>query len=118
MPTSRALVCEFLGTAFLLATVVGSGILGQNLDNGNVALAVMAVAFATGAVLTALILAFGSISFHLHPAVTLVAALRGGLRWQAVVPYIVAQMTGGALGVIVANLMFELPAVVLSSHAR
>lgn len=118
MPTSRALACEFLGTAFLLATVVGSGILGHNLDSGNVAVAVLAVAFATGTVLTALILALGSISCHLNPVVTLVAALRGELKWSAVVPYILCQVAGGSAGVVVANLMFDLPAVVLSTHAR
>jgi glycerol uptake facilitator-like aquaporin len=118
MPSLRALVCEFLGTAFLLATVVGSGILGSKLASGNVALAVLAVAFATGAVLTALILAFGGISSHFNPIVTLSAAVRKELRWGAVMPYILAQVAGASAGVIVANLMFELPAIVLSQTAR
>lgn len=118
MLSSRALVCEFLGTAFLLATVVGSGILGNNLDSGNVAVAVLAVAFATGTVLTALILCFGGISSHFNPVVTLVSAVRGDLKWNAVLPYILAQIAGACFGVIVANLMFGLPAVVISQHAR
>lgn len=118
MPSLRALVCEFLGTAFLLATVVGSGILGSKLANGNVAVAVLAVAFATGAVLSALILALGGISSHFNPIVTLACAIRKELSWQAVVPFVLAQIAGASAGVIVANLMFDLPAVVLSQTAR
>ncbi len=118
MPSLRAVVCEFLGTAFLLATVVGSGILGSKLASGNVAVAVLAVAFATGAVLTALILSLGGISSNFNPIVTLASAIRKELSWHAVVPFILAQTAGASAGVIVANLMFELPAVVLSQTAR
>jgi glycerol uptake facilitator-like aquaporin len=118
MLTARALTCEFIGTAFLLATVVGSGILADKLDAGNVAIAVMAVAFATGLVLASLILAFGSISSHFNPVVTLVSALRREFSWNMVPSYILAQIAGACAGVILANLMFELPAVAISQHVR
>lgn len=118
MKLARTLTCEFLGTAFLLATVVGSGILGDKLDAGNMAVTVLAVAFATGTVLAALILTFESISCHLNPVVTLVNAIAGKLPWRAVIPYIAAQVLGAVVGVAVANMMFELPPLFLSDHAR
>jgi glycerol uptake facilitator-like aquaporin len=114
----RNLVCEFLGTAFLLATVVGSGILMHKLDAGNVAVTVMGVAIATGAVLYPLIVMFGSISAHFNPAVTLVNAIQGNLRWNAVLPYVVVQIAGAMVGVIVANLMFDGSAIAISNTAR
>ena len=118
MKLARALAAETLGTAFLLATVVGSGALADKLDLGNLAVSVLCVAFATGAVLIALIAAFGSISAHFNPIVSLVCALRGEFKWKLVAPYIVAQLTGAILGVVVANLMFDLPAVTISTIVR
>ncbi len=118
MKLARALAAETLGTAFLLATVVGSGALADKLDLGNLAVSVLCVAFATGAVLIALIAAFGSISAHFNPIVSLVSALRGEFKWKLVAPYIVAQIIGAILGVVVANLMFDLPAVTISTTAR
>ena len=118
MKSSRALACEFIGTAFLLATVVGSGALAHKLDAGNVAVTVSSVAIATGCVLVALILSLGSISCQLNPIVTLASAIRRELSWKMVAPYLVAQVAGGIFGTVVANLMFDLPAVVLSTTAR
>jgi glycerol uptake facilitator-like aquaporin len=110
--------CEFLGTAFLLATVVGSGILGHNLDSGTVALTVLIVAIATGCVLSALILTFGSISAHFNPVVTTVNVLQRNVTLGDGVIYVIAQISGAIFGVTVANLMFDLPAVVFSHTAR
>jgi glycerol uptake facilitator-like aquaporin len=118
MRLSKQLACEFLGTAFLLATVVGSGILAHKLDAGNVAVSVSCVAIATGCILTALISSFGSISSHFNPVVTLCCAIRREISWSLVAPYIVVQIAGAAAGVIVANLMFDLPAVVISATSR
>lgn len=118
MKLVRALVAETLGTAFLLATVVGSGALADKLDLGNLAVSVLCVAFATGAVLVALIAAFGSISAHFNPIVSLVLALRGEFSWKKVAPYFAAQVAGAILGVVVANLMFDLPAITISATAR
>jgi glycerol uptake facilitator-like aquaporin len=118
MNVARRLVCEFLGTAFLLATVVGSGILAHKLDAGNVAVSVSSVAIATGCVLTALILAFGNISSHFNPMVTLASAMRKELDVALVVPYILTQIAGAIAGVCVANLMFDLPAMSMSHTIR
>jgi glycerol uptake facilitator-like aquaporin len=116
---SRRAVSEAVGTALLLATVVGSGIMGERLAGGNVAVALLANTLATGAVLVALILAFGPMSgAHLNPAVTVATAAEGGLPWNEVPHYVIAQALGAVAGVIVANLMFELPAMSLSAHAR
>ena len=116
---SRRLAAEFLGTAFLVAAVVGSGIMGERLAGGNVAVALLANTIATGAALVALILAFGPISgAHLNPAVSLADALEGGLTWKEALSYIVAQILGGIAGAIAAHLMFGLPVVSLSRHAR
>lgn len=114
----KQLTCEFLGTAFLLATVVGSGILADKLSQGNIGVALLAIAFATGAVLTALIVAFGGISSHFNPVVTLIMAIKRQLAWKSVIPYIVTQIAGATVGVILANLMFDLPAVGISDHVR
>jgi len=115
----RRLVAEAVGTALLLATVVGSGIMGERLAAGNVAVALLANAVATGAALVALILTFGPISgAHFNPAVTLADASQGGLRWRAVPGYIVAQAGGAVLGVLAAHVMFGLPLVMVSRHAR
>jgi len=116
---SRRLAAEFLGTAFLVAAVVGSGIMGERLAGGNVAVALLANTIATGAALVALILAFGPISgAHLNPAVSLADALEGGLPWKEIVPYISVQILGGIAGAIAAHLMFGLPVVSLSRHTR
>lgn len=113
------LAAEFLGTAFLLAAVVGSGIMGERLAGGNVALALLANSVATGAALVALILSFGPISgAHFNPAVTLADAIQGGIGWREVPVYLVAQITGGFAGVAAAHLMFGLPLFFASHHAR
>jgi glycerol uptake facilitator-like aquaporin len=119
MSTSRRLVAETLGTALLLMAVVGSGIMGERLAGGNVAIALLANTIATGAALVVLILTFGPISgAHFNPAVTVADASQGGIPWRLVPGYCVAQMTGGALGVIAAHLMFELPLLQMSTHVR
>lgn len=116
---SRRVAAEFLGTGFLVAAVVGSGIMGDKLAGGNVAIALLANTIATGAVLVVLILTFGPISgAHLNPAVTLADAIEQGIAWQEVGPYIAAQCLGGVCGAIVAHLMFGLPVISLSRHAR
>src|SRR5271163_3611520 len=115
----RRLVAEALGTALLLATVVGSGIMGDNLAGGNVAIALLANTLATGAGLVALILTFGPISgAHLNPAVTLADASQGGLAWRDVPVYVVAQVTGAFAGVGVAHVMFEKALFTASTHVR
>jgi len=102
--------CEWLGTAFLLAAVVGSGIMAQKLAGGNDALALLCNTLPTGAILAVLILVFGPLSgAHFNPAVTLAFALRDGLPWSTAAVYIVAQLMGGIAGVWTAHLMFELP---------
>jgi len=116
---SRRLVAEAVGTAFLLAAVVGSGIMGERLAGGNVAVALLANTLSTGAALVALILTFGSISgAHFNPAVTLAEASQGGLAWSDVPPYIVAQVAGAFGGVAAAHVMFETPLFIASRHAR
>ena len=116
---ARRVVAEALGTAFLLAAVVGSGILGQRLAGGNVAIALLANTIATGAALVALILTFGSISgAHFNPAVTLADASQGGLAWREVPAYLAAQFTGAFAGVAAAHLMFSEPVFFASRHVR
>jgi glycerol uptake facilitator-like aquaporin len=112
-------LAEGLGTALLLATVVGSGIMGDKLAGGNVAIALLANTLATGAGLVALILTFGPISgAHFNPAVTLADASQGGLPWREVPVYILAQVLGAFGGVAVAHLMFEKPVFFASTHDR
>ena len=116
---ARRLVAEGVGSALLLATVVGSGIMGERLAGGNVALALLANTLATGAILVALILTFGPISgAHFNPAVTLADASQGGLSWRDVPGYAVAQVSGAFAGVAAAHLMFGLPLFFASRHAR
>ena len=118
-PLASAALSEFVATAFLLMAVVGSGIMAERLSGGNVGLALLANAIATGGALVALILAFGPRSgAHMNPAVTLAAALTGGLRWQTVPAYVGGQIAGGILGVWLAHVMFELPVLQLGTHAR
>jgi len=118
---SRAarLLAEELGTALLLATVIGSGIMGAKLAAGNTAVALLGNTLATGAILVVLILILGPVSgAHFNPAVTFCFALRGGLRWRDAVPYTAVQIAGGLIGVWAAHLMFEVPVWQLSTTVR
>jgi glycerol uptake facilitator-like aquaporin len=115
----RRALSEALGTAFLLMAVVGSGIMGERLSGGNIAIALLVNTLATGAALVALILAFAPISgAHFNPAVTLSDALAGGTTWRDVPAYLTAQVIGAFLGVASAHLMFGLPMFFASHHAR
>ncbi|MGA2844926.1 MAG: MIP/aquaporin family protein [Candidatus Acidiferrales bacterium] len=115
----RRTVCEFLGTGFLVAAVVGSGIMAEKLAAGNVAIALLANTIVTGAALVALILTFGPISgAHFNPAVTFVDAMEKGVSWIDAACYLPAQCLGGIVGVIAAHLMFQLPVISVSHHAR
>jgi glycerol uptake facilitator-like aquaporin len=115
----RRLLAEFIGTAFLLVAVVGSGIAAQTLSPTDTGLALLENAIATGAALVAIILAVGSVSgAHLNPIVSCVDAVFGGLRRAELAWYVVAQLLGAAAGVLLANLMFGLPAVNISTHVR
>jgi glycerol uptake facilitator-like aquaporin len=120
MPTlARRVFSEALGTAFLLAAVVGSGIMAQRLAGGNVALALLCNTLATGAMLAVLILIFASTSgAHFNPAVSLAFALRGELPWTIAGAYVVAQVIGAIVGVWAAHLMFELPLWQISTTLR
>lgn len=116
---TRRAVAEAVGTALLLATVVGSGIMGERLAGGNVAIALLANTLATGAALVALILTFGPISgAHFNPAVTLADAAQGGGPWRSVPAYVVAQVVGAFVGVAVAHVMFGEPLFSASRHVR
>jgi glycerol uptake facilitator-like aquaporin len=115
----RKLVAEALGTAFLLAIVIGSGIMGERLAGGNVAIALMGNTLATGAGLIVLIMVFGPVSgAHFNPAVTLADAWQGGLPWHEVPWFLIAQIAGAYFGVMAAHLMFEEPLLFASQHAR
>ncbi len=115
----RRATAEFVGTAFLVAAVVGSGIMGERLAGGNLAMALLANTVATGAALVALILTFGPISgAHFNPAVTIADAFEGGLPWREAPVYAGAQITGAIMGAMAAHLMFGLPLVSLSRHSR
>jgi glycerol uptake facilitator-like aquaporin len=110
---------EFLGTAFLVAAVVGSGIMAERLAAGNLALALLANTIATGAALVALILTFGPVSgAHLNPAVSLAMAMQKLTPWSEVPIYIAAQFSGGILGTLLAHVMFAQPVFSLSHHQR
>lgn len=118
-PLAKRVVAEALGTFFLLAAVVGSGIMGERLANGNTALALLANTVATGATLTALIISLAAVSgAHFNPVVTLSFAFRSEVAWRDVPFYLGAQLLGGIAGVVAANLMFGLPAVFVSQHSR
>src|SRR5215510_4068473 len=118
-PLAKRVVAEILGTFFLLAAVVGSGIMAERLAGGNTALALLANTAATGAALVALIISFAPVSgAHFNPVVTLSFALRHELPGQEVPFYLLAQFAGGIGGVIAANLMFGLPAIFVSNHSR
>ena len=116
---SQKLVAEALGTALLLATVVGSGIMGDSLSGGNVAIALLANAIATGAILVVLILIFGPVSgAHFNPAVTLSFALQKVISWNESVLFVGAQIVGGVLGVILAHGMFDQELMQISTTER
>jgi glycerol uptake facilitator-like aquaporin len=118
-PLSRRVAAEFLGTGFLVAAVVGSGIMGERLAGGNVAIALLANTMATGAALAALILALGPISgAHLNPAVSMAEALRGAIAGKEALLYVTAQVSGGIAGAACADVMFSLPAFSISHRAR
>jgi glycerol uptake facilitator-like aquaporin len=119
MTLSRRLTAEFLGTAFLLAVVIGSGIMGERLAGGNVAIALLGNTLATGAGLVALILTFGPISgAHFNPAVTLSDLLFRQIHWRHAALYIVAQIAGAFAGVAAAHGMFQEALFFASQHAR
>jgi glycerol uptake facilitator-like aquaporin len=116
---SRRVVAEGVGTALLVAAVVGSGIMGARLADGNAAIALLANTLATGAGLVALILAFGPISgAHFNPLVTLADASQRGLPWSSAPAYVVVQIAGAVVGACLANVLFGLPVVQLSTNAR
>jgi glycerol uptake facilitator-like aquaporin len=119
MSSRQRFVSEFLGTAFLLATVIGSGIMAQRLSGGNDALALLCNTLPTGAILTVLILILGPVSgAHFNPAVSLAFALRGDMSWPSAGAYLLAQLGGAIVGVWAAHLMFELPVWQFSTHVR
>ena len=116
---ARRAAAEAVGTAMLLAAVIGSGVMGERLAGGNVGLTLLANTIATGAALVALILTFGPISgAHFNPAVTLCDAARGGVKWRDAPVYILAQLAGAFAGVACANVMFGLPAFFASTRVR
>ena len=116
---ARRVTAEAVGTCFLLAAVVGSGIMGERLSGGNVAVALLANTLATGAALFALIQTFGPVSgAHFNPAVTLADASQGGIAWREAPAYVCAQVSGAFGGVAAAHLMFGLPLFSASRHAR
>ena len=118
-PLGRRIAAEGIGSFFLFATVIGSGIMAANLSQGNDAVALLANTLATGAILFALITMLGPISgAHMNPAVSLVAASRGELRWPDAAAYIAVQLAFGILGAWAAHLMFDLPTLQLSVKAR
>ena len=118
-PLRARVAAEFLGTALLVAAVVGSGIMAERLSGGNAGLALLANTIATGAALVALILAFTSVSgAHFNPAVSVADAMDGGLPWGDAIAYIVGQCSGGLLGTICAHAMFGLALISPSRHAR
>lgn len=116
---ARRTAAEFLGTALLVAAVIGSGIMGERLAGGNAAIALLANTIATGAALVALILALGPISgAHFNPVVTAADAMEGGIPWREAPTYVCGQVLGGVAGAVAANLMFGLPVVSISQRAR
>lgn len=119
MPLRRRLLAEFTGTALLLATVVGSGVMGMDLSDGNKGIALLANAGATAAMLYVLIALLGPVSgAHMNPAVSLVARLRGELSTREFAGYVLAQVAGAVAGVVLAHLMFGLDVVQPGDHVR
>jgi glycerol uptake facilitator-like aquaporin len=118
-PLHKRVAAEAVGSAFLLAAVVGSGIMADQLSGGNAGLALLANAVATGASLTALIVTFGAVSgAHFNPVVTLTTAAGGGLSWREGGGYVLAQLLGALAGVAIAHVMFGQPVWQLSAHVR
>jgi glycerol uptake facilitator-like aquaporin len=116
---ARRTAAEFFGTAFLVAAVIGSGIMGERLAGGSVALALLANTIATGAALVALLLAFGGISgAHLNPVVSVMDAFERGLPWRETPYYVGAQVLGGISGAVIAHMMFGLALVSFSGRVR
>jgi glycerol uptake facilitator-like aquaporin len=120
MPSlSQKVASEFLGTAFLLAAVIGSGIMAQRLAGGNIALALLCNTLATGAILPVIILMFGAVSgAHFNPAVSVAFAARGELRWQVAGLYVAVQIFAAIAGAWIAHLMFDLPLWQVSTTVR
>ncbi|MGB8046141.1 MAG: aquaporin, partial [Pseudolabrys sp.] len=120
MPSlAQRAIAEFLGTAFLLAAVVGSGIMAQRLAGGNVALALLCNTLATGAILPVIILMFGPVSgAHFNPAVSVAFALRGDLPWLIAILYVAIQVIAAIVGAWIAHLMFDLPVWQISTTIR
>jgi glycerol uptake facilitator-like aquaporin len=119
VPVTRRAFAEGLATALLLAVVIGSGIMGERLSGGNVAIALLANTLATGAGLVTLIMTFGPISgAHMNPVVSLVEAARGELPWRDLAAYVAAQVAGAFLGVVTAHTMFDEPFFSASTHDR
>jgi len=118
-PLSRRLLAEALGTALLVGTVVGSGIMAERLAGGNMALALLCNTIPTGAILVVIITIFGPVSgAHFNPAVTFVFATRGDIAWNEAWPYVLVQCAGGVAGTMVAHLMFELAPLVIGIQSR
>ncbi len=119
MNLPRLVAAEALGTAMLVATVVGSGIMAETLSTTSPAVALLGNTIATAGMLYVLITIFGPVSgAHFNPAISLVFAVRGELAWRSLAPYIVAQVAGGIAGTLLAHAMFRLPLIQLSGHAR
>jgi glycerol uptake facilitator-like aquaporin len=118
-PLSRRLLAEGLGTALLVATVIGSGIMAERLAGGNQAIALLGNTIATGAILVVLVTILGPVSgAHFNPAVTLVFAARGEMTWREVAPYVIVQFAGGIIGTVLAHLMFDLAPLVIGIKQR
>jgi glycerol uptake facilitator-like aquaporin len=116
---ARRAFAELLGTAFLLAAVIGSGIMAERLAGGNAALSLLGNTLPTGAILVVLILIFAPVSgAHFNPAISIAFALRGEMPWRFVPPYVASQMIGAVLGVFAAHLMFELPLAQIATTVR
>ncbi len=115
----KKVAAEFLGTAFLLAAIVGSGIMAQRLSGGNLGVALLANSLATGGMLLCIIVIFGPISGgHFNPVVSICDAIEGGLSWPLAVAYVFVQISGALAGVFAAHAMFGLPLVFVSHHVR
>jgi glycerol uptake facilitator-like aquaporin len=115
---SRRLVAEGLGTMFLVAAVIGSGIMGEQLSGGNAAIALLGNTLATGAALMVLILIFGPVSSHFNPIVSLSFALQRVLPWREFLIYVPVQIMAGIAGAMLAHIMFDLPLITASTHLR
>ena len=119
MKIARCLTAEFIGTALLLSAIVGSGIMAQRLSGGNIAIELLANSLATGGMLIAIIIIFNDISgAHFNPAVTIMSAVQGRIKWVDTTPYIIVQLMGAFVGVAAAHLMFSEPVFSISHNIR